>query len=71
MRAIRRRLRADNLAHIPIRVAAGPEEGAVVYWHPRGSAGLDHTPWVSRAGRRYRSDELRSDADPAGPAVQA
>jgi hypothetical protein len=63
MRALRRRLRADAAAHIPIRVREGlPDAGNPVYWSPRGSAGLDQTPWVSRHGLRYRSDEVISDA---------
>ena len=63
MRALRRRLRADAAAHIPIRVTSGPDAGHPVFWSPRGSVGLDQTPWVAGSGRRYRSEEVTSDAD--------
>lgn len=63
-RALRRRLRADAAAHIPIRVKAGTNAGDPVYWSPRGAVGLDQTPWVAGNGYRYRSDEVASDGDP-------
>lgn len=65
-----RRLRADYLAHIPIRVVAGPHKGHPVIWSPRSPYGADQTPWVlcikvcgRTFERRYRSSEVISDAD--------
>lgn len=65
-----RRLRADYLAHVPIRVVAGEHKGQKVIWSPRSPYGADQTPWVlcfregaSTVERRYRSSEVISDAD--------
>lgn len=66
-----RRLRADYLAHIPIRVVAGEYAGLTVIWSPRSPYGADQTPWVlcikgpdgPLIERRYRSSEVISDAD--------
>lgn len=65
-----RRLRADYLAHIPIRVAAGQYAGQSVIWSPRSPNGADQTPWTlwvldhgRTKERRFRSSEVISDAD--------